>query len=226
MEIREDDPMSLRPSSNKDPERAASATTERSPDPFFTKEPLRDGLSRDRSLPSLRAETGAALERQLLLVSAPGDEPVPPGVAPRWRVRLVLGVILGTLALSSIFFFVEVRGHWKGKVAALEGELERSRRESGQREETLRREAAEKDRQISERKAENQSLSALADKTLEELKAALRDLRTEREQTLKLQAEVKTALETRPARWLEALAGFLGKIPPDTPPPAGAKEEE
>lgn len=206
--------MSPRQSGSRDnPERTASAMTERSSDPIFPREPLREGGLRDRTLPSLRAETGAALERQLLLVSAPGDESALPGTVSRWRGRLILGAILATLAASSVFFFVEVRGHWKGKVAALEGEMERSRRESALREESLRREGAEKDRQLSERKTENQSLALLADKTLEGLKTALADLRRQREETLKLQAEVRSALETRPARWLEALAGFLQKLP-------------
>jgi len=204
----------MRPSQSRDnAERAASAMTERSLDPTFPREPLREGGLRDRNLPSLRAETGAALERQLLLVSAPGDDSTLPGTGSRWTGRLVLGAVLVTLAISSVFFFVEVRGHWKDRVAALEGEMERSRRESTLREDALRREGADKDRQLAERRTENQSLSALADRTMEELKTSLSDLRRQREETVKLQAEVRTALENRPARWLEALAGFLQKMP-------------
>ena len=206
--------MNVKPSHGReDVERTASAMTERAPDPLFSRDTLREGGLRDRSLPSLRAETGAALERQLLLVSAPGDDSTLPGTGSRWSGRFVLAGVLATLAISSVLFFVEVRGHWKDRVAALEGEMERARSESALREEALRREGADKDRQLAERRTENQSLSTLANKTMEELKTALSDLRHQREETLKLQGEVRTALEARPARWLETLVSFLQKHP-------------
>jgi septal ring factor EnvC (AmiA/AmiB activator) len=172
--------------------------------------------ARERRFPSLRAETGAALERELLLVDTPGEESVPPRLRRRLGV-LAAGAVLLALAVTAVVFFVQVRGHWRDQLGTAQAELERARKEHGEREAGWKREAAGLTREIEERKAENRSLSQIADKTLVELKTALDDLRRSHEENQKLAAELRDALAGRSGGLVEILKRYSSLLVPPAP---------
>lgn len=151
---------------------------------------------------SLRAETGAALERQILLERSREEEKAiaRTGRAARRRRPIALitasGLAVAAVALVFCLLFLE-RRELGGKLSALEKTLQETSREAAAREEALRRASLEKDQALEERKFEAQTLAALADKTLEALKASLEDARRLREEGAKLEADYQ-ALKARP----------------------------
>lgn len=145
--------------------------------------------SRSGSDRLLTTEVGAALERDLLLAGTTED--APPGRGPRTSRKLT-GLILGFLALavlgSGVFFFLESRRTWEGRIEVLEGELQSLREDSAAREQSLRESNAEKDAEIVDWRARVDSLTALADRTIQELKTSLEDLRQLRAEKQELEA--------------------------------------
>lgn len=170
---------------------------------------------RARGEPGPRTMGGTALERQLLLVREPGDDSIPRFTRrSSWARVAVLGAALAILGGGGILFFVQVRGHWKTRAGFLEGELETARAAATKREDHYRREAAEKDRAIEERRSENKSLAALAGKTLEELKTTLEDLRKAREENAGLEKELRTALRAQAPSLRDTLLEWLSAAKP------------
>jgi hypothetical protein len=199
--------------------------------PAWTPSP---GAQRGMGSLSPRGETGAAMERQLLLESGPGEDSFPGGSRDHWpRITAAL-VVLGVLLGTGIYFFVQVRGHWKSRASLLETELSAARSEASEKEERYRREAADRDRVIAERRAENQGLAALAGKTVEELQIALADLRKAREENAELESELRKSLRSRSASLKEELLQWIadrwvsgvrpvpasGPVPDEAAPPA------
>jgi hypothetical protein len=123
-------------------------------------------------------------------------------------------VAFAILVGAGILFFVQVRGHWTARAGYLEGELETARSAAAQREDIHRREAAEKDRAIEERRSENQSLAAIAGKTLEELKTALEDVRKAREENAGLEKELRAALRAQAPSLRDTLREWLSLARP------------
>jgi gas vesicle protein len=153
----------------------------------------------ERPFPLLQAETGAAFERELLLAEGPADEAErrrPAGT--RRGGRLLVGTVLAVVAATATVSFVRERKSWEEKVSAVEAQLTQLSSNTTQNLELLRQEAAEKDKIIAERKADNQKLAALMDKTLVEMKTSIETLRREeRERSEKLESECRKALERR-----------------------------
>jgi len=183
--------------------------------------------TRVRGEPAPRTAAGTTLERQILLAREPGEDSIPRFARSSWARVAVLGATLAILGGGGVLFFVQVRGHWIARAGFLESELEVARAAATKKEDLHRRETAEKDRTIDERRSENQSLAALAGKTLEELKTTLEDLRKTREENAGLEKELRAALRARPSlrdtlrEWLSLakLAPASGPaVEPDAPP--------
>jgi hypothetical protein len=178
--------------------------------------------------PGPRTMGGTALERQLLLAREPGDDSIPRFTRrSSWARVAVLGAALAILGGAGILFFVQVRGHWMARAGLLESELESALAAATKREDLHRRETAERDRAIEERRSENQSLAALAGKTLEELKTTLEDLRKTREENTGLEKELRAALRAQAPSLRDTLLEWLspaklvpasGPGGPDAPP--------
>jgi hypothetical protein len=133
-----------------------------------------------------------------------------------YRSLRFLGGAMVLLVLSAVFSwsYLSVRRSWEEKVLRLELQVSQITKDGSQREETLGRENLQKERLIQDRKAENQSLAALADKTLEQLKASLDDLRRLREEKVKLETDYRASLEgvSQVTRFFSAwLPAWLGK---------------
>ena len=164
----------------------------------------------ERSFSPLQAEVGAAVERQLLLADGLADaEEVPRPAGTKRGGWLIAATIFAVAAALGGVTFVRVERIWQEKVSQLEGQIGSLSLESAQRIEVLRKEGADKDRVIAERKSENQSLAALMDKTLVELKASLGDLRRERERSQTLEAEYRKAVESRRSFLGEMLSAWV-----------------
>lgn len=146
--------------------------------------------------PWLQNESNAPLERQLLLAVEPGLQESAPKLSSRQSLKRIAGASL-LVGLTAILFFafLKARRSWEDRVLAVESQLTQASKEGALREETLRRDNSQKERLILERKAENQSLAGLADKTLEQLKTSLDDLRRLREEKVKLEADYRASLE-------------------------------
>ncbi|MBI4603345.1 MAG: hypothetical protein HY721_15445 [Planctomycetes bacterium] len=160
-------------------------------------------------------EGGMSLERQLLIEHLPGWDG---GAWPRTSRRswhVVLGLVLAAVFALALLFFLEERKGWHDSVATLANQLETAKDEARVREEALRREGAEKERLLAERRAENQSLVALTERTLAELKSSLDEARALRRERSELEEDLREAaraprrspvdqLLIRMPRWLEA----------------------
>ena len=170
--------------------------------------------ARVRGEPGPRTPGAAALERQLLLVREPGDDSIPRLARPSRARTAGLAAALVNLAGAAILFFVQVRSHWQARAGFLEGELETARAAAARMEDMHRREAAEKDRAIEERRSENRSLAGLAGKTLEELKTALEDLRKARDENAGLEKELRAALRARAPSLRDTLLEWLATAKP------------
>jgi hypothetical protein len=186
--------------------------------------------------PRGRVETGPGaaglLERQLLLARSPGEDSIPRLSPPSWPRRAILAVVIAMVGAAGILFFVQVRGHWKSRASLLEVELEAARADAARRDDLHRREAAEKDRVIDERRVENRNLAGLAEKTFEELKTVLEDLRKARQHNEKLETELRTALQARAPSIRETLREWLSlaksrpgreAVPDSQPSPPGSQ---
>jgi hypothetical protein len=172
-----------------------------------------------RAAPSVRAEVGAALERQLLLVGEPedGKRDHRPAMPRGLRSSILILAVLGFAAITT-YLVIQARRHWEGKVNDLQGRMTRISEESALREEALRREIAEKDLDISQRKVELAKVAGLAEKTFQELQTSLEDLRLLRNEKTKLESEYRTAVKKEGSltryllaellpRWLAGRAG-------------------
>jgi len=167
-------------------------------------------ISPSEQVQTVANENGPMLERELLLAEGAADPRERPHRASTrrtgWIAALALVLIAGALAAVA---FLRERASWSEARAVLEDRLAKLSEDSSQKIEALRREAAEKSQQLSERRAENQSLAQLADKTLNQLQACLGDLRHERERNEKLQTECKKALEISRPTLNDAIAEWL-----------------
>jgi hypothetical protein len=179
---------------------------------------------------ALKAEIGATLERQLLLAGEPQEDARPAILAP-WVRRLTLLTLLLAAVASGVFFFVQSRRTWEGKVAGLEEDLRKLAAASAERERALLHEQAAKDLQIAERKAEIGRIAALADDTLRQLRTSLDDFRKLREEKVALEREYRETLRREQA----SLDGFLQRwVPrwarpdvngPEVPQPEGLRSD-
>jgi hypothetical protein len=161
-----------------------------------------------------RTAGGAGLERQLLLAREPGEDSIPRIARPSRARTAGLVAALAIVAAGAILFFIQVRGHWMTRAGFLEGELESARAAATKLEDVRKREAAEKDRAIEERRSENRNLAALAGKTLEELKTALEDVRKAREENAGLEKELRAALRAKAPSLRETLREWLSLARP------------
>jgi flagellin-like hook-associated protein FlgL len=127
-----------------------------------------------------------------------------------------------------VFFFVQSRRTWEERASALRDRIQEQATAAAAREESLRKEIAARDLQVAERKAEAQSIARIADKTLEELKASLEDLRQMREANALLEAEYREAIrreESFLARALERWVPEWIRAASTAPRPDGTETE-
>ncbi|HZN57051.1 MAG TPA: hypothetical protein VFD71_03170 [Planctomycetota bacterium] len=143
----------------------------------------------------LPSEMGAALERQLLLADGASDvkERARPSGSRRapWVAAITVVLVAGTVLTV---WHLRERKTWMDTAAGLETALAQLRSQTKQEIDALRNQNDTKERWLSERKADNQSLAALLDKSLLQLKANQEDLRRERERNEKLAASYEQAL--------------------------------
>jgi len=159
----------------------------------------------------LQAETGAALERQLLLAEGPADDAeIRRPAGTRKGGPLILGTVLAVVAAAATVSFIRERKTWEDKVTGVEGRLTQVSLDTAQRIEALHQEAAEKDLRIAERKADNQKLAALMDQTLVEMKSSLESLRREEhERSEKMVSALQKSLERREPTLADALREWI-----------------
>ena len=150
----------------------------------------------ERGIAALVPDSGAFLERELLLADGVADAREAAHPAPArhtgWLICLTLGLV--ALALGSAWV-VRERRTWDEQRSLLEGKLTKLSTESCQRIEGLSKENAQKEQLIAERKLENQNLAGLLGKALGQIEAVQMDLRHERERNEKLVAAHHNALE-------------------------------
>lgn len=169
---------------------------------------------------ALKADIGATLERQILLAGGPDDDSRPAVLSP-WVRRFILATVLLAAAASGVFFFIQSRRTWEGKVAGLQEDLRKLAAVSAQREGALIEEQAAKDLEIAERKAEVDRIAALASDTLRQLRVSLEDFRKLREEKVALEREYRETLRKEQA----SRAGFLDRWVPRWARPDGTQAE-
>jgi DNA repair exonuclease SbcCD ATPase subunit len=129
--------------------------------------------------PWLGGETGAVLERQLLLVNA---EEAFPSRGWRWLRVSLLAVALVALVAGGIFAIWRQENKWSREIGNLEGRIGNLEKQAADEKQAQARAQEETRLELAERRKENQKLFALVEETG-------RRLQTTREEVSRLQGE-------------------------------------